>query len=326
MNWWRKAKFGMFIHFGLYSLPGGLWKGKKIPGYSEWMMYWGRIPKSEYKEIAENFNPVKFDAKKIVTLAKKAGMKYLIITAKHHDGFCLFNSEFTDFDVKATPFKRDIIQELSEACRKEKIKFGVYYSILDWDKSSRVSMFARYEDFYSYLKYMRSQIKELLTNYKYISVLFFDGDWIPQWNKHRGRDLEEYCRSCKPGIIINDRVGKRPLWNLPHMPSFLFRSNNSGDYDTPEQAIPSGRLKRDWEVNMTMNNSFGYKSTDNNWKSAGELADTLKIVNDRGGNFLLNIGLTGKGEIPKPSIVILTEIGRLRKELLHQQSPQDHAA
>ena len=311
MGWWRKAKYGMFIHWGLYSIAGGIWQGRRVPRYSEWLMYWGRIARQEYAKLAKSFNPKKFIPSEWVGLAKKAGMKYIIITAKHHDGFCVFYSKLTNFTVtQSTPYKVDIIKALASACKKENMRFGIYYSILDWDKSTKVSMLARYENFQEYFSYLKGQISELLTNYGDVSILFFDGDWIPQWTDAMGKEIENLCRSLQPNIIINNRVGKRPFWVLPRVPPIFFRSTRLGDYDTPEQMLPRFTPTRSWEVNMTMNGSFGYKSWDNNWKSVGEIEKYYRKVMARKGNLLLNVGPMGSGEIPHQIIDRLLELGQ----------------
>lgn len=311
MHWWKRAKFGMFIHWGLYSIPGGEWKDKKIKGYGEKIMYFARIHKKDYAKLAKKFNPINYDARKWVKIAKESGMKYLIITAKHHDGFCLFDSKLTKYNVvKATPYKKDIVKTLADACSEFGVKFGVYYSILDWNKSSSISHnLAYYQNFPEYLAYLKGQIKELLTNYGKIAVLWFDGDWIPQWNNKIGTEIENYCRNIYPEIIINNRVGKRPFWVLPHMPGFMFSSTKHGDFDTPEQMIPTRFPQRNWETNMSMNNTFGYKKWDNNWKSAETLINYMKNIFANNGNFLLNVGPDETGKIPKHSHNTLKEIG-----------------
>ena len=181
MAWWREAKFGMFIHWGLYAIPAGVWKGKRVPGIGEWIMYRARIPVREYEALAKRFNPVKFNAEEWVKVAKDAGMRWIVITAKHHDGFCMFDTKLTDYNiVKATPFKRDPLKELSEACKKEKIKLGFYYSqTLDWHHPDGLGNDWDYDpekkNFSKYLEeYVKPQLRELLTNYGPVAVIWFD--------------------------------------------------------------------------------------------------------------------------------------------------------
>ena len=200
MKWWREARFGMFIHWGLYAIPAGEWNGEIR--YGEWIRTSAQIPLDVYDKFIDQFNPEKFNAEEWVTIAKEAGMKYIVITSKHHDGFCLFDSKHTDFDVMSTPFKRDIMKELAEACRKEGIKICWYHSIMDWhhpdylprrewekDRSSDNADFARY------IQYMKNQLQELLTKYGEIGVLlWFDGEWESTWNRNYGQDLYKYVR------------------------------------------------------------------------------------------------------------------------------------
>ena len=311
MRWWREARFGIFVHWGLYSLLGGIWEGRRIPGYSEWIRYRARIPKKKYESLAAKFNPVNYRPEEWASIIKKSGAKYVIITAKHHDGFCMFETKSTKFNiVDSSSFRRDVIKELASACRKEGLKFGIYYSQLDWHMSDRLSMFPKYKNFPEYINYMKQQLRELLTNYGTIDILFFDGDWMPQWNHKIGQEIELYCRSLQPKIIINDRVGKRPWLAYVRFAPRLYTENPYGDYLTPEQFVSRTALHRDWETNMTMNDSFGYKSWSNSWKSTKELINYLVDTSSKGGNFLLNIGPDGTGKIPYESEERLSQIGK----------------
>ncbi|MDZ7312885.1 MAG: alpha-L-fucosidase, partial [candidate division KSB1 bacterium] len=315
MQWWREARFGMFIHWGLYAIPAGEWKGNT--NHAEWIRTTAQIPLDQYDKFVQQFNPVKFNAEEWVRLAKDAGMKYIVITSKHHDGFCLFDSKQTDFDVMSTPFKRDILKELSEACRKEGIKMCWYHSIMDWhhpdylprrewekNRSTRGANFDRY------VQYMKAQLKELLTNYGAIGVLWFDGEWENTWNPQRGRDLYKYVRSLQPDIIINNRVGA----GRSGMEGFTKEGEFAGDFGTPEQQIPATGLPGvDWETCMTMNDHWGYNQNDQNWKSSQELIRMLADIASKGGNFLLNVGPTAEGLFPQPSIDRLREIGQWMK-------------
>jgi len=291
MAWWREAKFGMFIHWGLYAIPAGEWKGKKIPGIGEWIMHRGRIPKEEYSPLQKQFNPVKFDAKQWVGIAKRAGMKYIVITSKHHDGFCLFDSKLTDYDVMGSPFKRDILKELSDECHRQGIEICWYHSIMDWYHPD-----ARGANFPKYADHLRGQLKELLTNYGRIGVLWFDGEWIREWTAPQGIELEKYIRGLQPKLIVNNRVGKR--------------KRAPGDFGTPEQHIPAtGMPGWDWETCMTMNNTWGFKKDDHNWKSTPDIVRKLVDIVSKGGNFLLNVGPTAEGLNPQPSVERLAQVG-----------------
>lgn len=309
MDWWREARFGMFIHWGLYAIPAGEWGGRT--DYGEWIRHSAKIPREEYEKLKDRFNPVKFDAREWVRLAKSAGMKYITITTKHHDGFCLFDSKETDWDVMSTPFKRDIIREMADACREEGITLCFYYSIMDWHHPDYLprreweTWDTRGADFERYVAYMKAQLKELLTNYGRIGVLWFDGQWEGNWNDERGRDLYEYVRSLQPGIIVNSRVGRAGGdWGLDSESGML------GDYATPEQTIPSEVPPGvDWETCMTMNGHWGYNRADKNFKSAKDLVRMLADIASKGGNFLLNVGPTAEGEIPAESVERLRAMG-----------------
>jgi len=312
MDWWKKAKFGMFIHWGLYSLLGGVWNGKEVRYYSEWLMSTKKILDPEYGKLAATFNPTKFDADEWVKIAKQAGMKYIVFTTLHHEGFSMYHSKVTKYNITdATPFKRDPLAELVKACRKEKIKLGIYYSLLDWHRLGKPSMFGQILNFPEhYFDFVREQIKELLTNYGEISILFFDADWMFRWNKKLGNELMSTIRKLQPNIIINDRIGKRPITNfIPIVKSLTLGAPKIGDYATIEQAVPFNAKKFCWETCMTMNKSWGYKKFDNEWKSPKKIIQILSDVINTGGNLLLNVGPTGEGEIPEPSVKILKEVG-----------------
>lgn len=311
MEWWREARFGMFIHWGLYAIPAGEWNGKT--DYGEWIRTSAQIPLETYDKFVQQFNPVKFDAEDWVKMAKYAGMKYIVITSKHHDGFALFDSKVSEFDVMATPFKRDILKELADACRKHGIKMCWYHSIMDWHhpdylprrewEKNRSAEGADYERFITYLK---AQLKELLTNYGDISVLWFDGEWENTWNDKRGFDLYNYVRSLQPNIIINNRVGA----SRNDMQGFSKEGGFAGDFGTPEQQIPATGLPGvDWETCMTMNDHWGYNKNNHNWKSTKQILQMLADIASKGGNYLLNVGPTSEGLFPQPSVERLKEIG-----------------
>jgi alpha-L-fucosidase len=300
MKWWREARFGMFIHWGVYSVPAGTYNGKQIPGIGEWIMNSGKIPVAEYKQFARQFNPVRYDPEAWVRLAKEAGMKYIVITSKHHDGFALFDSKVTDWDVvDATPYGKDLLKPLAAACEKNGIKLGFYYSqAQDWNHPGGAAAGGHWDpaqngDMDEYIRKIAApQVKEILSNYGKIAVLWWDTPI--DITKARAEMLLPLIK-LQPGIIINNRLG----------------GGYGGDLSTPEQQIPAtGMPGRDWETCMTMNDTWGYKSYDNHWKSVETLLRYLVDIASKGGNYLLNIGPTCLGEIPQPSIERLQEIGK----------------
>jgi len=298
LNWWREAKFGMFIHWGLYAIPAGEWKGEKIPGIGEWIMYRARIPVKEYEQLAKQFNPVKFNAAEWVGLAKRAGQKYLVITAKHHDGFCMYDSKETDYDiVDATPFGRDPMKELAAECAKQGIKMCFYYSQTqdwhhpdgdgnDWDYDPAKKDFQSYVD-----NYVKPQVRELLTNYGPIGLIWFD---TPKaMTEAQSRSLLQLVHDIQPDCLVSGRIG-----------------NALGDYASAgDNAIPEVFVREDWETPATINDTWGFKSYDHNWKSTQDLLHKLVDIVSKGGNYLLNVGPTAEGVIPEPSVERLTEMG-----------------
>ncbi|MEK7781883.1 MAG: alpha-L-fucosidase [Verrucomicrobiota bacterium] len=316
MAWFREARFGMFIHWGVYSVPAGEWNGKT--GYGEWFLEETKIHVSQYEKFADQFNPVKFDAKAWVKAAKDAGMKYIVITSKHHDGFGLWDSQLTDWDIARTPFKRDPLKELAAECRKAGIKFCLYHSIMDWhhpDWGQRrawndLAANAGPPDMDRYTAYMKGQLKELLTGYGPLGLLWFDGEWEKPWTHERGVDVYEYVRSLQPSLIVNNRVGK----GRSGMQG-MDKGNGVGDYGTPEQEIPATGFGPgvDWESCMTMNNHWGYNKADFSWKSTQTLVRNLIDCASKGGNYLLNIGPTAEGEFPAVSMDRLQQIGAWMK-------------
>ena len=310
MAWWREARFGLFIHWGLYAIPAGEWKGETR--HAEWILTTAQIPVREYEKFTNQFNPAKFDPKEWVSRAKDAGMKYIVITSKHHDGFCLFDSKLTDYDVvDATPFQRDILKELADECQKQGIKMCWYHSIMDWHHADYLPRRdwedrpAEGADFERYVKHMKGQVKELLTNYGGIGVMWFDGEWEHTWTPERGADLYDYVRSIAPDVIVNNRVGK----GRAGMAGTFDPETAPGDFGTPEQEIPATGLGYDWETCMTMNDHWGYNKNDHNWKSTQDLIQKLVDIASKGGNFLLNVGPTAQGLFPQPSIDRLKAIG-----------------
>ena len=299
MAWWRDARFGLFIHWGVYSVPAGTHNGEQIENIGEWIMHYGKIPVSEYQQYAKEFNPVDYDPEAWVLMAKDAGMKYIVITAKHHDGFALFETAASDWNiVEATPYGKDLLKPLAEAARKHDIKLGFYYSQAQdwvhpggsfwdgygWDPAQNGSMD----------EYLRDiavpQVKELFTNYGEISILWWDTpiDMTPA-----RAAMFDGLVELQPGIIVNNRL--------------LY--GHDGDLRTPEQNVPPTGLDYDWEACMTMNTTWGYKSYDDDWKSSEQLIRNLVDSASKGGNYLLNVGPMANGEIPQPSIERLKDVG-----------------
>lgn len=304
MKWWREARFGLFIHWGLYAVPAGRWEGGKVDthysgGIGEWIQHDAKIPVVDYAKLAEKFNPTRFDADAWMAVAKAAGMKYIVITAKHHDGFAMFHSKVDGFNIyDATPFKRDPVAELAGACQKAGLKFGVYYSqAQDWHHPGGYAAGGHWDkaqdgDYDEYLRTIAApQVKELMTNYGDISVIWWDTAF--DMTAARAQPLADLL-SLQPGIISNDRLG----------------SGVRADYVTPEQRIPpNGYGGRPWETCMTINNTWGYKVDDNHFKSTKTLLRNLIDIASKGGNYLLNVGPTAEGIIPQPEVDRLQEMG-----------------
>ena len=263
---------------------------------------------------------MKFDAEEWARIAKDAGIRYLVITSKHHDGFCMFDSRATDWDiVDGTPYHKDPLQALSRACKKAGIKFCTYHSILDWHHPAQMpnpdakdphaalaSNAMRPGRKQEYLDYMRTQLTEILDRLD-PAVLWFDGEWVNWWTEEDGRALYAFLRRKKPTLIVNNRIGK----GRKGMEGLSKDQSYSGDFGTPEQQIPpSGLPGVDWESCMTINDTWGYKSTDHNWKTATDLIQKLSDIASKGGNFLLNVGPTSEGEIPPASVERLAEMGK----------------
>ncbi|MBK7608875.1 MAG: alpha-L-fucosidase [Saprospiraceae bacterium] len=316
MEWWRDAGFGMFIHWGVYSVPAGIYKGEETKGIGEWIMHSANIPTAEYEEFVHQFNPTKFDAKKWVDIAKSAGVKYIVITSKHHDGFCLWDSKVTQYDIMdASPFKRDILRELTDACKAAGIKMCFYHSIMDWhqpdaeSKKNYTHQNTENPDWANYREnYLKPQIKELIENYD-PAVLWFDGEWIPEWTEDQGKDLYHFIKQLSPNIIINNRIGK----GRKGMNGMNEYADAAGDFGTPEQEILEGTSNYDWESCMTMNDTWGFKKNDHNWKAPEKLISNLIDVAAKGGNYLLNVGPTAEGLIPAESVDRLEEMGKWLK-------------
>jgi len=316
MQWWRVARFGMFIHWGVYSVPAGVWNGTNVTASgAEWIMNRGRIPLADYQKFATQFNPVKFNADEWVKIAKNAGMKYIVITSKHHDGFAMFHSQADPFNIyDATPFKRDPLAELAVACKKAGIKLGFYYSqaqdwnhpgggaagsktgqpVVDkqnhWDAAQTGSM----DDYID--KVVVPQLKEILSNYGPVAELWFDTP--VGMNSERVAKILPLLK-LQPDMVVNNRLDSKKA---------------TGDFSTPEQTIPAtGIPGKDWEACMTMNKTWGFRSYDNNWKPTETLIRNLVDIASKGGNYLLNVGPTSEGLIPGPSVERLQAVGAWMK-------------
>ncbi len=299
LDWWREAKFGMFIHWGLYAIPAGIWNGEAVPGIGEWIMLRAEIPIPEYENLAPRFNPVKYDADQIVKLAKDAGQKYIVLTSKHHDGFCMYGTAETDYNiVDATPYGHDILKDLADACAREGMKLGLYYSqTQDWHHPNGYGNTWDYkedeQDFGDYIdNYVKPQVREILSNYGPIAIIWFDTPRIIA--RHQSQELLDLVQELQPDCLVCGRLG-----------------NKLGDYATAQDnAIPPElQAEIDWETPATINDTWGFKSQDHNWKSTTELIRNLIEIVSKGGNYLLNIGPDAEGAIPQPSIQRLEAMG-----------------
>jgi alpha-L-fucosidase len=298
LRWWREARFGMFIHWGIYAVPAGVWKGEQIPGIGEWIMHRAKIPVAEYEQLATQFNPVKYNADEWVGVAREAGMKYLVITAKHHDGFAMFGSKVSEYNiVAATPFKRDPMKELAEACRKQGIRLCFYYSqAQDWHHPDAAGndwdFDEQNKDFASYLEELvKPHLRELLTQYGPIGLIWFD---TPRTiTREQSEELAALVHELQPDCLVSGRVG-----------------HGAGDYrQMGDNQIPAAAIPGDWETPATINDTWAYKSYDHNWKPVELLVFKLVDIVSKGGNYLLNVGPTAEGIIPEPSVERLRAMG-----------------
>lgn len=301
-QWFKEAKFGLFIHWGLYAILAGEYKGQKTDHIAEWIMNHLNIPVEEYRELAKSFNPQNFDADEIVRRAKEDwGMKYLTFTSKHHDGFAMFKSESNPYNsVDAAPCHRDFVKELADACHKYDMKLCLYYSqAQDWDDSDGF-MHTKDNSHKNFQKYLdekcKPQLREILTKYGEIGMLWFD---TPMGiTEAQTQELIDLVKSIQPNCIISGRAG-----------------NHMGDYmTTGDNFIPRLPFEGDWEVPATLNDTWGFNKDDHNWKSAEDIIRLLVKINSRGGNYLLNIGPDSDGKVPQESIDILNEVGKYVKE------------
>lgn len=320
LAWWREARFGMFIHWGIYSIPAGFWKGERVPGLGEWIMHNGKIPVEEYSQLAKKFNPVKFSAKEWVSLAAQAGMKYLVITAKHHDGFAIFESDNPYNIVDATPYGHDVMRDLADACAKYGVRMCFYYSQdQDWAEEGGSGHWDEVGDkgwhgykpdtekFAAYLeRKVKPQLRELLTNYGPIGLIWFDTPVAI--TLEQSLDLKSFVHGLQPDCLVSGRVG-----------------NGVGDYGSlGDNQIPAGPVEGEWETPATLNDTWGFRSDDNNWKSLKDLLTLLVDLTSKGVNYLLNVGPTSEGIIPQPSVELLQGIGKwmdVNAEAIHGASP-----
>jgi len=307
LEWFREAKYGMFIHWGLYAIPAGEWKGQRSLGIGEWIMNRLKIPVREYEQFARQFNPTKYNPDEWVQLAQDAGMKYIVITSKHHDGFALFKSAVSKYNVvDATPFKRDILKELADACAKRGMRLGFYYSQSQdwyekdgagntWDFGPDQGPAPENKELKNYDTYLRGkaepQVKELLTRYGPVALIWFDTPRM--MTAERGQRFADIVRQTQPNTLIDGRLG------------------TEGDYrSTGDNVIPSEASSEAWETPATINDTWGFRKDDTNWKSPGQVAFKLVDIVSKGGNYLLNVGPTAEGVIPPASADVLRTVGR----------------
>ena len=316
-EFYKKAKFGMFIHWGLYSIPAGEWKGKRTDKPGEWLMTYNRIPIKEYEQLATVFNPIYFDAEEWVKLAKEAGMEYIVFTSKHQEGFAMYKSDVDSYNVvDATPFGRDVVAELAAACKKYDMKLGLYYSqeldfheehgggvhyidpwlncewANNWDFPDKEK-----KDLNIYLeKKAKPQLKEILTKYGELLLIWCDDPC--EITPKQSQDIYDWIKSFQPDCLVPSRVG-----------------NGIGDiYSFADNKLPEENWEGLGEACVTMNDTWGYKGFDNNWKSVDELMEIKERCNSKGVNLLLNVGPDALGRIPAPSVEILKEMGRRIKK------------
>lgn len=315
-EWFKEAKFGMMVHFGLYSVLAGEWKGKRMPYIGEWIQAYYRIPNNEYHELAKVFNPIYFDADEWIRVAKSGGAKYIVVTSKHHDGFALYHSKVDKFNcVDSSPFKRDIIGELADACARQNLKLGIYYSQeLDWSHPHGGGYGANYLnlenttswtndwDFpdnskknYSicFAEKIKPQMEELLKNYGKLAVMWCDMPF--DITKEQSTELYNMIKHYQPECLVNSRMG-----------------NNVCDFGSSEDNLIVDDIGNNqiYEMPGTLNDTWGYKSFDNNWKSPEEILRIKKHLNSIGSNYLLNIGPDYLGRIPAPASEIFSKIGK----------------
>lgn len=297
MSWWREARYGQFIHFGAYAnFPFA----EDFTGYGEWVMYNQKISRTRYEDLCvKDFDPTSWDAEKIVSDAMNAGVRYMVFTSKHHEGFSMFDTSirgFSSFSLMdyGNYTGEDPVLSLSNACKKAGIRFGCYYSIMDWRHWAQNTLGETVNDKAAYIADMKGQLRELIQVYD-VDILWFDGEWQDWWTTSDGEELYRYLRTLKPSLVINNRIGKR--------------ASTDGDFGTPEQEIPATGLDYDWESCITMNDSWGYVAHDTNWKTVEWIIHSLVSTASKGGNMLLNVGPDPLGVVPEECTARLAEAG-----------------
>jgi alpha-L-fucosidase len=306
LEWFRDAKYGMFIHWGLYAIPAGEWKGQRCLGLGEWLMNRCKVPVRDYEQLAQQFNPVNYDPDAWVRLARDAGMKYIVITAKHHDGFALFKSAVSPYNaVDATPYHKDVLKQLADACARQGMRLGFYYSQSQdwhepdgagntWDFGPDTAADGRTE-LKKYDDYLRGkaepQVKELLTGYGPVALIWFDTPRM--MTPERGQRFADIVRSLQPDTLIDGRLG------------------TEGDYrSTGDNVIPAEASAEAWETPATTNDTWGFRADDTNWKGPGQIVFKLVDIVSKGGNYLLNVGPKADGVIPQAAQENLRTVGR----------------
>jgi len=279
LAWWREAKFGMFIHWGLYS----------VIGHQEWVMESEGIPIPQYEILAQHFTPKPNAAREWARLAKRAGQKYMVMTAKHHEGFCMWDTRLTNYNAMQQGPKRDLVREFVEAARAEGLRVGLYYSLMDWHHPDGIRCETDPEARKRFVAYTHGLIRELMTNYGKIDILWYDVDKPLTTQQWRAEEMNKMVFDLQPDIIVNNRNG------LP------------GDFSTPEHKIQADN--RAWETCDTMNLGWGYQKNDTEWKSPKRIVNDLTTCAQQGGNYLLNIGPTADGSVPEESVRVLERVG-----------------
>src|SRR5713226_2870722 len=282
MQWWHEAKFGMFIHWGLYS----------VVGRHEWVMEMEGIPATEYEQLAKRFNPRPNAAREWARLAKRAGQKYMVMTTKHHEGFCLFDTKTTNYCAPKQGPGRDLVREYVDAARAEGLRVGFYYSLMDWHHPDGARCANDEAARRRFVDYIHTHVRELMTNYGKIDILWYDVAWPLDAKGWESEKMNEMVFKLQPDIIVNNR------------------NRLNGDFSTPEQRIEAAEAGRAWESCMTMNDSWGYHRTDDAWKSPKQVIRNLITCAHDGGNYLINIGPKPDGSIPEESVQIMSTVGR----------------
>ena len=309
LEWFREAKYGMFIHWGLYAIPAGEWHGRRCLGLGEWLMNRCQVPVKEYEQLASQFNPIRYNPDEWVQLAQDAGMKYIVITSKHHDGFALFKSAASPYNVvDATPYGKDVLKMLADACARHGMRLGFYYSqSQDWHEPGGAGNTWDFgpdtdpngKELKPYDEYLRRkaepQVRELLTGYGPVALIWFDTPRMMAVN-NRGQRFADIVRTLQPNTLIDGRLG------------------TEGDYrSTGDNAIPSAASTEAWETPATTNDTWGFRKDDTNWKSPGQILFKLVDIVSKGGNYLLNVGPTAEGLIPQVPSENLRTVGRWLK-------------